>query len=508
MKIMILIFLGLLLAGTNRIVSQAETGSRYYHQAQTGSVYVWTLKAWKDNSVLCEIFKQDDKAPTEEDIRAYCGETVYTKWASSPPCSTFLQSGDTSACEGSFLTYLGYYFRDYTTYTSLDKPSILFSLQNCNLGEWCPQSSTILFEGYETMPGQHIREIQIRVGDRMFSCLETASCTYELPLTTAQGAWLEYWVVSSYGDESGHQTFHFRNVYRGANDGQYRADILSPQTSNDFAALTWDAFPTLEHPDGKMYSQVNNSVLLKSNHHLYYLAGKLIFTGKVKASDCLDGGLLSNQMANTCGEEMAYDLTIEWQNEYNDQILSASQKYGIPAQILKAVILQESQFWQEHDLQYEYGLGCLSENGVDVLLSWDIERFLSVCTEAYDEQACSAGYASLSAKDRAYLRGMVLRAIGTDEEIDLIAAVMRANTVQVGQVMQNITKVSAVFITTYENLWDFTLANYHVGNQCVADGVTYLYNNEIPITFENYCQLSTTCPTACLFVERVKGFIH
>ncbi len=318
---------------------------------------------------------------------------------------------------------------------------------------------------------------------------------------------MEYW-AKFFGDESEHLTFHLRNLYRGANEGEYRVDILSTQTSEDFAALTWDIFPTLEHPDEKLYAIANSSNSLESDHHLYYLAGKLIHTGKVKANDCLDSGLLANQMANTCGEEFAYDLTLEWQNEYNQELFAASKKYGIPAQILKAVILQESQFWPYHELQYEYGLGCLSENGVDVLLSWDTEKFLSECISAFDEASCAAGYNSLSVDDRAYLRGMVLRAVGTENEIDLIASVMRANTVQVGQVMQNITQVPVFFTTTYEDLWDFTLANYHVGNQCIADGITHLFTNEIPITFENYCQISTTCPTACLFVERVKEFIR
>ncbi len=162
--------------GNNGLITQAASGSRYALQSQTGPIYVWTLKAWKDNAILCEIFRQDDEAPTAEDVEAYCGEIIFKKWYSSPPCSTFLQSGDTSACEGSYLTYLGYYHREYTTYTKLDKPSVVFSLQNCQLSEWCAQSPILTFDAFEPMPDHHISEIQIRVGDRMFNCLETDTC--------------------------------------------------------------------------------------------------------------------------------------------------------------------------------------------------------------------------------------------------------------------------------------------------------------------------------------------
>ena len=299
-----------------------------------------------------------------------------------------------------------------------------------------------------------------------------------------------------------------RNLYRGANEGEYRIDVLSPDMTSDFASLNWDTFPTLAHPDKRNFKSLNSGMDLISDHHLYYLAGRLIFTGEVSAADCVQGGLLDNQMANTCGEEKAFEETSEWQNRYNQPLFQASKIHGIPAQIVKAVILQESQFWPDPEIEFEYGLGSISENGVDVLLSWDTTSFLAECVPYFDEGTCTAGYNSLSTEQRADLRGLVLRDIGTEDEIDLLARVIKANTVQVGQLMRNVYGVSPALITSYEDLWDFSIANYHVGNQCIAEGLNILYANEIPVTFENYCDTITTCPTTCLFVQRVKDFLR
>lgn len=484
----------------------AQSGERIQYLAQEGMVHVWTLKAWKDNALLCEIYRQDEATPDGTDIAAYCGQKVYQKWVSSPPCSTFVENGKTDGCEGSYLTYLGYYYRNYQSYETLPLASITFSIEGCRLGEWCSQAPVITFTAAEPLAGHSIVEIAYESGGTRNSCYESDTCHYRVPITQQEGMWLDYWAVSSYGDESQHHTLHLRNLYRGANGGEYLLDILSPTASSDFAAQTWDIFPTKAHPEGELFHLTASEAELLTHHELFYLAGKLIFTGEVDARACVGSGLLGNNMANTCGQEAAAEESLDWQNRYNSQLFQAARTYQLPPRLVKALIAQESQFWPDPGIQYEYGLGSLSENGVDVLLAWDVSSYLALCAQMYQEDSCAPGYASLSADQRAGLRGLALQAVGTDDEIDLITRVLRANVSQVTQTLDDLVDQPLALLTSYEDLWYFTLVNYHAGNSCLSGGLKSLVESEQDLNFENYCALASNCPTACLFVERVRGY--
>jgi hypothetical protein len=256
-----------------------------------------------------------------------------------------------------------------------------------------------------------------------------------------------------------------------------------------------------------MYARVDGAANLKTAEHLYYLSGKLIFTGKVDARGCEQGGLLDNGSANACGEQRAFSTAVEWQNQYNVSIEAAGDAYRLPARVLKGIIAQESQFWPEPGIEFEYGLGSLSENGIDTLFTWDTPSYLAVCLPALGEDACQTGYDHLSPDQRAYLRGLALRAIGTDQEIDLIARTLKACSVQVGQMVRNETDQAPGKVTTYEDLWNLTIANYHAGAGCMAEGISKLVEGEQAISYENFCAVNASCPTACVFVERVLGYI-
>ena len=487
--------------------TQATAPTRKRFEQQHGMVYVWTLKAWKDNALLCEIFRPDEESPVNEDILAYCGETVYDEWASAPPCATFLANGETENCTGGYLTYQGYYNRDYSTYTLLPGIDVSYSTGECEPGNWCNEPPVLTLRAEEPLETYHITQISAQSGDEEpFSCTETDICEYRIPITHQEGVWVDYWAASNFGDESEHHRLHLRNMYRSADGGQYMLDVLSPEVTEDFAALTWDVFPTLAHPDQDLYQTVHYELDLRTYHELYYLAGKLIFTGQVDAHDCVESGLLDNHMANTCGQEAAASVAEEWQNQYDPAIIQAAAQHQMPARIVKAVIAQESQFWPVTGSSIEFGLGSISENGVDVLLAWDLQSYFDVCIPQYGEDACAGGYDSLSAEQQAVLRGLELRAVGSEEEIDLITRVLRANIVQVDQMMENLDAKPLALNISYEELWNFTIANYHTGNTCIANGIETLMESGQELTFENYCTLVTSCPTACIFVERVKGY--
>jgi hypothetical protein len=443
--------------------------------------------------------------PRADEIETYCGAQVYQNWSTSPPCTSFIETGDREECEGSFLVYLGEQDTTYTKVVYLPRPEALFELDNCRADAWCKQRPIFRFYGQEPLDGYQIETVYVQIGSRQVTC-GRADCFFNLPETDSRGIWVDYWAVSSYGDESPHQTIHLRNLSRKLNGKQeYFVEVLSAMQVEAPASLVWDAFPTAAHPDALLYNQVENVGQLNSANHLYYLAGRLIFTGQVDAADCVMGGLLDNGMANTCGEEKAYATTLEWQNQYNLQIYQAARHWDVPARVLKGILAQESQFWPDPQIEDEYGLGSLSENGVDMLLTIDESGFLAYCLSNFDAETCALGYTNLSDVQRAYLRGMALRAVNTDGEIDLLARTLRASSIQVGELVRDLTQGPAGEASAYEDLWEFSIANYHAGPGCVERGLKTLADEQKGLTFEDYCAVANDCPMACTYVERVKA---
>ncbi|MEI7844524.1 MAG: hypothetical protein WCK35_01855 [Chloroflexota bacterium] len=501
--IIIILFLELFIPRTSAL---AQEIGRFEFKQHSGYVHVWLLKAWANNSVLCEIFRQNDNDPTKTDIRAFCGEKIYQQWLSAAPCAEFFSSGITSACTGAFITYKGYYNRRYTSYNELSESTIRLVTYSCKLGVWCSEQPVISFQAYEPLFDQNITAIYINNGNSIFSCTDVDTCDYRVPITTNKGVWIEYWSVSSFGDETKHVTIHLRNLMNGHNGGEYLLDILSKEPSNDYASVTWDVFPTYLKSGESIYQTSIEPSNISTKHHLYYLAGNLIASGQVNASNCSQNGLLSNQYANSCGEQKAYQAGLLAQNQYDQQLIDAEKTNGIPARLVKAIITQESQTWSDIKVKNEYGLGSLTENAIDILLLWDQESFLEVCSVSFSKGYCSGGYSKLSQYEKTLLRGIALKPVGTDKEIDLVTKVVKANVTQVGQIIANLSKNRLAVISTYEDLWDFTIANYHTGNKCIADGIKTLLSQSKQITFNNFCAINNACPAACDYVSKVKSF--
>ncbi len=504
---LLLLCLGLA-AGFHR--GQAEAGTRVKVTDAYGSANYWILKTWKDQEVVCEVYVTHDGAPTDNEIQASCKHSVYKDWLKTPVCSDYFEKGETNNCPGAYLVYLGKVNKAYQKVTILPQAEVGFALGNCPNRQWCSAWPTLHIYGIEPLPNYAITEVHLRTSLRETVCKSGMDCQFNLPRTTSDGAWIEYWAVSSYGDESPHELLHLRNVYNADNGGEYYLEILSPQVNGDFAALQWGAFSNLDAPDAVFYGGANSAADLSTRSHLYYLAGMLINTGQVDVQACSSGILLPNGMAAACGEEQAYPATVAWQNQFDEQIFQAADKYDLPPRILKGILAQESQFWPEFRIQDEYGLGCLTENGIDALLVTDADYFLSVCTALYPQENCSAGYAQLTSDQRASLRGMALRAVGTDQEIDLIGRVLRSEAMQVGQIVQDQTANLPGQVTSYEDLWNLSIAGYHAGSGCIEQGVEDLVESDQKVDFANFCANAqgSACSSGCTFVEKVKDYVR
>ena len=250
-----------------------------------------------------------------------------------------------------------------------------------------------------------------------------------------------------------------------------------------------------------------------------YLAGRLISQGVVKAADCPGGGLLSNGYADACGLEKALPIVQEWQNSFDSQILDVSASTGVPANLMKNIFAQESQFWPGafKDLQ-EFGLGQITDNGAETILLWNQAFFNQFCPQVLDKSTCERGYVYLSDENRALLRGALASkasvdcpscSMGVDLDqigfsINLFAQTLLANCSQVSRMIYNTTDSTPADVSDYVNLWKLTVANYHIGPGCLSYAMYQTWQRREPMDWEHISTyLTTPCQGVIEYVNQV-----
>ncbi len=132
-----------------------------------------------------------------------------------------------------------------------------------------------------------------------------------------------------------------------------------------------------------------------------------------------------------------------------------SKDSSIPAQLLKNLFAQESQFWPGvFRVPYEFGLGQITDNGTDVILLWNESFFDQFCPLVLAEDACADGYLKLKPDDQAILRGALALEAKSDcpdcltgvdltnanFSISLFGETLKANCEQVNQIVRTATK--------------------------------------------------------------------
>ncbi len=208
---------------------------------------------------------------------------------------------------------------------------------------------------------------------------------------------------------------------------------------------------------------------------------------------------------------------LEWQNQYDDYIWLASRDQVIPPKIIKTLIEVETQFWPGNARRFldEYGLGQVSQLGIDVLLRRDPTLYLRVCPSVLSD--CSRPYLSLEPQQQAMIRGAVVSLMdascptceyGFDldkakESIPLLGMLLKANCQQVDYILglavlpdpdadaATATAAVATIIaggdsgtTSYEDLWRFTFLSYHSGQNCLYQAVADTKRDNLPVTWE------------------------
>lgn len=250
-----------------------------------------------------------------------------------------------------------------------------------------------------------------------------------------------------------------------------------------------------------------------------FLAGKLIMNDVVNADTCPDGGLLENGSANACGLERAVDIVYQMQNWYDDEILNAWARNGVPPQMLKNVFRFESQFWAGKYGELHYGLGHLTPNGASTSLLWNIELYQQMCNVAFGT-ACFNPYIQQSNPAADALVATTLGFVNADcdncefgimvpraeDSVDLFAKSMLAHCTQASQVIYNLTGLHSSESTDFVNIWKFTLFNYNVGVDClyvsIDNAVKDGYDNFTWDLIEDYVPRNR-CLQGIDYVERI-----
>ena len=319
--------------------------------------------------------------------------------------------------------------------------------------------------------------LHIQLGDKHYE-FSSSPAEIKVPATDDVGIEVLYWAESaSTGSVYGQDTFRVRCI---AEDGWYVLELLGDQWEADIpgGALIWNTFTPLEVFEDGWAKKIEDPQELDTEINYTLLAGRLIWDGIVIPETCGDSGLLGNGAASTCGMEAARDKVIEWQNKHNADIQAASLKALVPARLLKGVIGQESQFYAKWGLSEEYGLGMLTEHGVDMLLQWNEPYFFWKCSLVFGADYCENGYLNIGGDQRAVLIGSVMKEIGTNDEYEVMAEALYASCVQTNYIVSYYADEEPNQVADYETLWRIALGVYHAGFGCMSDAVLNAWGDD------------------------------
>jgi hypothetical protein len=498
--------------------------------------YQWWLLSWQTNQAVCQLWIEHDGLPKPYEVSSYCDAAAYSLYNSTTACPQAVSGGDTHACHGVYMHFVG--SADYTrdVEVELPPPSVGVTVSDCDLAppdNRCDHLPDLVLTGEEPLPNETIIAIHGTLGGEPFNC-QGPTCTIPIPATGPQGIPVEFWADSSFGDSSQHFTAQVRAMPYGdfmSPEGQssdqqvWYVDVLSTQWRGAPLAScsdVWESFPDPSGPPAWLTTP-DRVTDLYTNEPLYFLAGVLIENGEVDASDCKDGGLSSPGVASGCGLQVAQEKLVTWQNQFDTEILQVAKNTGVPAQLMKNIFYRESQFWPGIYQSFkEAGLGQLTANGAETTLLWNPDFFNQFCPLVFQKDICNMGWPKLSPEHQQLLEGALVNKVnaacpncpaGIDLtrarfSINVFAESLRANCEQAGQTVYNATHQPAGSVARYQDLWMFTLINYNAGPGCLAYAVNQAVNANEPLDWPHVANhLTDPCRGALSYVESVAGVL-
>jgi hypothetical protein len=212
---------------------------------------------------------------------------------------------------------------------------------------------------------------------------------------------------------------------------------------------------------------------------------------------------------------------LPWQNQFDTRMISVAKQTGVPAQLMKNLFAQESQFWPGiFRVPYEYGLGQITDQGADSILLWNDSFYNQFCPLVLAEDTCAKGYLRLTADQQALLRGAVasqanadcpdcqagIDLSNADFSVMLFAQTLQANCSQAGQTITTVTDLTPGAVASYEDLWRFTIANYHAGPGCLAYALNQAWLSGGKLTWEAVStRFTEPCKGVVPYVNKISG---
>jgi hypothetical protein len=500
------------------------------HQVLTVNtvVHVWWVTEWRGNQVKCEVYVDHDGLPTRDEILEACGRETYDQWIETAPCASSESQTASTRCKGLYLHDAGKNVVQKMVSIDLPTPYVSLSLEGCNPqppANQCDVIPRVVLKAHEPLPNEHIIRIRGSLDGVGFTC-ESDSCVLDVGPTRPEGASLYFWADSSFGDSSAHYEAAIRITSpqpNGSSDQTWFVDVLSSQWEGappPACSTIWGAFTPAGGPPAWL-STPPSADGLKSDFPYAYLTGTMIREGLIDAGNCPDAGLLPNGAANACGVSTGKEAVTAWQNRFDQLIFDEAKATGIPAQLMKRLFARESQFWPgTYDDKKEIGLGQLTESGADTTLLWNGSFFSQFCPLVLDSGACAQGYARLLPGEQALLRGALTEQVnaackdcssGVDlkrakRSVEVFGATLLANCQQVGWMVSSTAEVKPGGVSSYEDLWRMSLANYNAGPGCLSQAMKQAWRREGRLdwaTVSSY--LDPACQGSIGYVESITG---
>jgi hypothetical protein len=533
----LLVVLAAAFAGSRALIARAQESSSLRKTTITVDTigYDWWLVSYRNNFAVCTTTVEHEGKPTPQEIFEQCGQRIYDQWIESTPCTSLNDVSAISSCPGFYLVAMGSRNETKTIEVDLPLPSVQVSLTGCEgtgASAPCSGSPMLKFTAREPLPNEQIISIQGDVGGRTFSC-PGSECTVTLTPTGDQGVTANFWADSSLGDSTESYTAQVRMVPWGdfnnpdeanTDSAAFYVDVISSQWQGDrnigTCAQIWNVFPDVKGPPRWLQSPSDPSQLA-SEGMLYYLSAMLIHNGQVDVSACPDGGLVSWNTASECGANAAKSAVDNWQNQFDSEIINVSKSSGVPSQLMKNVFTRESQLWPGmYSEMEEAGLGQLTENGAETVLLWNPDFYNQFCPLVLSFETCSLGFGNLSDQNQALLRGGLMQHVNAtcatcplgidlsqaNFSINIFAQTIIGNCQQVDRMLYNTAHEPTVGLTSYEDLWRFTLVNYNAGPGCLSDALQRAYRNGEALNWQNVgANLDLFCRDSVKYLMDISG---
>jgi hypothetical protein len=480
------------------------------------TAYEWWMISWQKQEVHCSVVADHEGPPTLQEVSRDCGEYIAQTWWEQDLCR---KQDKMKSCKGFYTYNVDSWSAEKEIPVYLPAATAWLTLEDCEpvtsasttICEFLP---TLVITGQEPLPNENILRVEGIFDGQPFSCEDSSVCKLPLQETSEDGAPIEFWAYSSYGDSSPLFTgqVRVRQYDTGDPDQLYwYVDVLSSQWQGQPVATcadSWESFPPVSGPPDWLASP-KHSEDLSSDIPYTYLAANLILQGVVDASACPDGGLVGGAEVNQCGLEKARPAVNEWQDRFDKLIHTVAKQTGVPGRLLKNLFARESQFWPGlYQGAGDVGLGQLTENGADTTLFWNSSFYNQFCPLVLSAKSCGKGYLHLGSDEQLLLRRALVASVNAtcedcplgldlsqaDFSVAVFAHTMLANCEQAGQVVRNLTGDTPGKVASYEDLWKFTLVNYNAGTGCLADAITGTKYQGLELTWENLAQF---LPPAC-----------